>query len=195
MHTQLETWKGKFGKEYTDRNEISWRDRLPVFKTILNGLALNSVLEVGCNRGHNLTALIHLLGDECDIVGVEPNEYAASLARREDLAVFDRDIYDLPFEDGEFDLVFTAGVLIHIPPDNLSDGLHEIYRVSNNYILAIEYFSEEETCIHYRGNDDLLWKRDFPKIYMETFPDLMLLRYGIAATPSKVCWWLWRKGK
>jgi pseudaminic acid biosynthesis-associated methylase len=195
MHKQVETWGGEFGDEYTDRNDIKWQERLPIFKTILDGLVLDSVLEVGCNKGHNLLALTQLLGCGRDIVGVEINEYAANLARRDGLAVFDGTVYDLQFEDGEFDLVFTAGVLIHIPPNKLHTALSEIYRVSGKYILTMEYFSEMATTINYRGRDDLLWKRNFPKIYMGAFPDLVMIRNGVYNITDEVHWWLWRKGK
>lgn len=193
MHEQLEVWKGEFGKEYTDRNEINWQDRLPVFKTILDGLTLNSALEIGCNRGHNLIALSNLLGDDCDIVGIEPNKYAGVLARRDRLTVFDGSVYDLSFEDGEFDLVFTTGVLIHIPPDNLSAAITEIYRVSSRYILAMEYFSPMDVDISYRGHNELLWKRNFPEIYKAAFPDLVMIRKGVYNITGEVHWWLWRK--
>ena len=195
MHEQLEVWKGEFGKEYTDRNKVDWKDRLLIFRGILDGLAVDSVLEIGCNKGHNLVALSHLLGDACNIVGIEPNKYAAVLARRDGLTVFDDSVYDLQFEDGEFDLVFTTGVLIHIPSDRLTNAMTEIYRVSNEYILAMEYFSQVDTSVMYRGNTGLLWNRNFPEIYMTVFPDLIMIRKGICNIPDEVHWWLWRKGK
>lgn len=195
VHEQLEVWRGDFGKEYTDRNEVDWEDRQITFRGILDGLAIDSVLEIGCNRGHNLIALSHLLGDDCDIVGIEPNKYAAVLARRDELTVFDDSVYDLQFGDGEFNLVFTTGVLIHIPSDRLTNAITEIYRVSNEYILAMEYFSPVDISTSYRGSNDLLWKRNFPEIYMTTFPDLIMIRKGICNIPDEVHWWLWRKGK
>ena len=128
-------------------------------------------------------------------MGVEPNKYAVTLARENRLTVFDDSVYDLQFEDGEFDLVFTAGVLIHIPPNELGTALSEIYRVSGKYILAMEYFSEVEENINYRDRDDLLWKRNFPKIYRGMFPDLVMIRKGTYNITGEVHWWLWRKGK
>lgn len=195
MHEQLEVWKGGFGKDYTDRNKIDWKERAPIFQSIIDGLTLDSVLEIGCNRGHNLIALISLLGNECNIVGVEPNEYAATLARGDGLAVFDGNVYNLQFEDGEFDLVFTTGVLIHIPSDKLTEAITEIYRVSNKYILAMEYFSQVDTSVMYRGNTELLWNRNFPEIYKAAFPDLVMIKAGVYNITGEVHWWLWRKGK
>ncbi len=179
MAHQLEVWEGEFGKDYTDRNVIDWRVRLPAFKQMLDGLPIGRALEVGCNRGHNLVAVAELLGGG-DVVGIEPNRYALELARASSVkvGVLYGHAFDLPFKDRYFDLVFTAGVLIHIPLGDLPVALSEIYRVSKRYILAIEYFAEEETTIHYRGHDDLLWKRNFLKYYQTQFPDLTLIRSG-----------------
>jgi len=194
----LRIWEGEFGKAYTDRNVIDWHTRLPAFRQMLDGLPIKRALEVGCNRGHNLIALAELLGGGGDIVGIEPNRYSLELARASStkVGVLYGHAFDLPFKDGYFDLVFTAGVLIHIPLTDLPAALAEIYRVSKRYILAIEYFAEEETVIHYRGHDDLLWKRDFLKHYRTQFPDLTLLRSGYWGPEDgfdRTHWWLLEK--
>src|SRR5215212_5929034 len=82
MTQQLDTWRGDFGEAYTDRNQIDWRTRLPGFREVLAGLELPRVVEVGCNRGHNLIALSELLGETSEIIGIEPNRYARELARQ-----------------------------------------------------------------------------------------------------------------
>ena len=80
MTDQLEIWQGEFGVAYTDRNVVDWRVRLPAFQQMLDGLALQRVLKMGCNRGHNLILVTKLLGESCDVLGVEPNRYAIELA-------------------------------------------------------------------------------------------------------------------
>jgi len=80
---QLEIWRGKFGKAYTDRNIISPEEKKQIFKKILCGLKLSQVLEVGCNRGHNLVAIAELFKN-VEPVGIEPNDYARKLARQRD---------------------------------------------------------------------------------------------------------------
>jgi pseudaminic acid biosynthesis-associated methylase len=177
---QLDTWRGEFGKEYTDRNVVDWHHRLPAFSKMLEGLQLRRVLEVGCNRGHNLRTVQELLGEGTEIFGVEPNPYALSLARSssDKISAVPGNIYDLPFKDGYFDLVFTTGVLIHIPPTRLAEAISEIARVSRRYILAVEYYAEEDTSINYRGHEDLLWKRNFLKHYEANVPGLSLKGTG-----------------
>lgn len=198
MTYQRKMWESDLGKSYTDRNVIDWRTRLPAFRKMLDGLLVKQVCEVGCNRGHNLIALTELIGEGNNIIGVEPNQYALEIARASSVKI--GHLYghasDLPFKDGYFDLVFTAGVLIHIPLEELSIALSEIYRVSKRYILAIEYFAEDEIAIPYHGHDNLLWKRNFLKHYQTQFPDLDLIRSGYWGPEDgfdRVHWWLLEK--
>ena len=195
---QLETWQGEFGKAYTDRNVVDWHTRLPAFKKMLGGLQLTRVLEVGCNKGHNLLALLELLGEGTEIFGIEPNLYALTLARSasDKFSPVPGNIFDLPFKDRYFDLVFTAGVLIHIPTERLVDAMREIGRVARRYILAVEYYSEQDAAIEYRGRTDLLWKRNFLRHYQTNVPDLKLVHAGYWGEQDgfdRTHWWLMEK--
>ncbi len=196
--TELDAWQGDFGTNYTGRNVIEWRTRQPGLRQVLDGLEVKSVLEVGCNRGHNLVALADLLGDEADVVGIEPNRYAQRVARTasDRIAVLNGHAFDLPFKDGSVDLVFTAGVLIHIALERLPAALAEIHRVSRRYVAALEYFAEEETPIPYRGRNDLLWKRNFLKHYQEQYPALEVVKTGYFDMDQgfdRTHWWVLKK--
>lgn len=200
MRPQLEHWGGEFGRAYTDRNVIDWRVRLPAFRTMLSGLNVARVLEVGCNRGHNLLALSELLGEETEVVGVEPNRYALEIARSSSprVAVLRGTIFDLPFRAGHFDLAFTVGVLIHIPLDSLPAAMRELARVSARFVLAVEYFAEEETVVPYHGHQDLLWRRNFLRHFQECLPGHRLLRSGyweLADGFDRTHWWLLEQQK
>jgi pseudaminic acid biosynthesis-associated methylase len=193
MTQQLEMWSGEFGKQYTDRNQVDWRTVVPFLRPMVEGLSLSRVLEVGCNRGHNLRALREILGPGPELIGVEPGRYARELARAAGVDARDANAFGLPFPDGDFDLVFTAGVLIHVALDDLPRAMREVYRCSRRYILAVEYFSAEETVIPYRGHEDLLWKRDFLRHYQSLFPDLTLVRQGYNEEWDRSTWWLLEK--
>lgn len=195
MTHQVKIWEGALGKAYTDQVIIDYRTRLPSFREMLDGLPIKRVLEVGCNRGHNLVALAELLGEGSEVVGVEPNKYALEIARASSvkIGVLYGHASDLPFKDEYFDLVFTAGVLIHVRLLDLAAALTEIYRVSKRYILAVEYFAEEETNVSYRGHENLLWRRDFLMHYQSQFPSLALIRNGHVGPKEgfgKSRWWL-----
>jgi|SRR5208282_3251178 len=159
MSNELEARKGVFGDQYTFRNPVEWRSRVDGFRSIFSGFNVQRILEIGCNRGHNLVALSEILGPTAELVGVEPNLSALHLARRStDKAGFlSGTIYDLPFKNGYFDLVFTCGVLIHIPLEKLPAALRELERVTARYFLLMEYYSEQDEEIVYRGERGLLW--------------------------------------
>ena len=195
---QLETWQGEFGKAYTDRNVVDGQSRVPAFKKMLDGLRLARILEIGCNRGHNLQALLALLGEDVEIFGVEPNTYALTLARSASnrFSPVPGNVFDLPFKDGYFDLTFTCGVLIHVSPESLADAMREIARVTREYILAVEYYAEQDTVIEYRGHSDLLWKCNFLEHYQTSVPGLKLLRSGYWGEEDgfdRTHWWLMEK--
>ncbi len=195
---QIQEWTGPFGDAYTDRNVVDWRTRLPLFRRMLDGLALARVLEVGCNRGHNLVALSELFGGRAAVLGIEPNAHARAIARAmaPGIQVCAGEAYALPIRDGSVDLAFTWGVLIHVPLAALGAALGEIHRVTRRFILAVEYFAPEETPVHYRGHDDLLWKRDFRRHYEERFPDLRLTKegyWGREEGADRVYWWLLKR--
>lgn len=176
MSTQLHEWQGTFGRDYTDRNIVDPASRIDGFRELLDGLDVDAILEVGCNRGHNLVAL-DALGYLA--LGVEPGEYARQIACERDFNVIAGNIYDLPFPDRDADLVFTSGVLIHVPPDKILEALGEMARVSARYLLAIEYHADTETEVPYRGLDGMLWRRDYRSLF-ESLHGFTVIRSGDA---------------
>jgi pseudaminic acid biosynthesis-associated methylase len=168
-------WAGSYGNKYTDRCGVNYKDRIDIFKKLLSGLQLNSILEVGCNRGHNIRAIKETKISE--IRGVEINKYSIDQAF-DKIDIIKGSIYNIPFVDCIFDLVFTAGVLIHIPTKKLQTALKEIYRVSNRYILLIEYFAPEEQGKRYKNflYREGVWLRPYGDIFKKF--DVNLIKSG-----------------
>lgn len=194
MTAQLLHWQGEFGDEYTDRNHVDPQTLVPAFMEMLCGLDVVSVLEVGCNRGHNLQAIRAVL-PRARLAGVDPNQYALNVAAP-GVELGHANAFHLPYQDGEFDLVFTCGVLIHVAAKDLSRAIKEMYRVSDRYLLVIEYHAPEETPVRYRGHDELLWKRDFGREFMDLYPDLGLVWAGFLPRDrgfDDCHWWLFEK--
>lgn len=154
MSTQLDAWRGDFGVAYTQRNQPDWRTRVEGFRRLIPG-DVTSVLEVGCNRGHNLLAL-RALG--IDVRGVEPQDFARGIAENDGLDVHDGTVYDTRCTNNSFDLVLVSGVLTHVPPERLDEAFTELFRVAP-LVLAIEYGGNGEH-VPYRGHDNLLWRHD-----------------------------------
>lgn len=198
MGNQLDKWKGDFGNRYTERNDFDWRKRVRPFGKMLRNLDIKKILEIGCNRGYNLKAIKESRKREVDVSGIEPNTNALKIARSSSTEIdfVEGNAYNIPFENKSFELCLTSGVLIHIPPEKINKAIDEIYRVSKKYILSIEYYSEEEEKIEYRGEEDMLWKRDFCRLYKSRFQNLSIMRKGYWGPEDgfdRCHWWLLKK--
>ncbi len=184
-NAQLKTWKGDFGKKYSDRNTLSLKELERMYKTNygitrtqLNEMFIGKMnrslkaLEVGVNTGNQLLCLQKM--GFVNLYGIEPQDYAVEFSKKrtENINIIKGDVFDIPFKDGYFDIVFTSGVLIHISPRNITKALREIYRCSKKYIWGFEYYSEKYENILYRGNKNFLWKNDFTRLFLDNFPDL-----------------------
>ena len=194
-----ELWSGPFGDRYVERNKEAAQGRRDFWAARLAEIKPASALEVGCNVGGNLVWLAELLGAE-NVAGIDVNEAAIDLAR---LTVPGADLrvgsaYELPYADGAFDLTFTTGVLIHIPPEHLAQAMAEVVRCSRRHVLCGEYHSNEPEEIAYRGERGALFKRDFGSLYQEQHPHLKLIDSGFlpsseGAAWDDVTWWLLEK--
>ena len=136
---ELKEWIGLRGKLYADDNLIDPSTRVEGYKKLIGNLSVKTVLEVGCNRGHNLAA-ISTLGDY-ELHGIDPCEYAIDIARKSvpNAKFTTADAFSIPYPDSYFDLVFTTGVLMHIASRDLPLARAEMCRVSKMHILVIEY--------------------------------------------------------
>ena len=169
------TWYGDFGIRYTLRNKIIPEKLIPFYKKILKGIEVEKILEVGCNRGHNLIAISYC--GQYDLYGIDINPYSILVARdNKEINFALGNISDILYKDNYFDLVMIVGVLIHINPENLKEAIAEVLRVSKKYFLMMEYnydFEEFER-IPYRENVGL-WRGNFKKLVLENFNVRLLL--------------------
>lgn len=163
MNPTEQFWSGDFGDSYTERNRVRWEDRIPFWREIGVLTGAHSAFEIGCNFGPNLLALRSL---GAHVSGVDVNLRAIAEAREQGL-----DVRMCPAERvGELwpqcaDLVFTAGCLIHVPPEQLPAVMASIIQASRRWVLAVEYAADAEEMVTYRGNADRLWRRPFGRLY------------------------------
>lgn len=191
MNEQEQAWSGSFGDEYTRRNnKVDWRARIPFWADIMKFTGARSVYEVGCGAGWNLSAIAEASPYKVRLYGSEINALALAQARACGLSV-----YASPPEFDQLpppaELVFTAGVLIHVAPDNLLTMMNEIIAASSRYVLAIEYAADAEEMIEYRGESNLLWKRNYGALYEAM--GLTLLHTGNATGFDRCTYWLLSK--
>lgn len=196
MSQPLEVWVGEFGDSYIERNgDKTIQSRAAMWRRILRDITPGTILEVGANIGLNIRALQKVTGAR--LLAVEPNNAARRVLKTVTDDAYDGTADKLWLANDTVNLVATCGVLIHIHPDDLADACAEMYRVSNRYIVCIEYFSDKPEEIEYRGQSGMLWKRDFGSFWMEQHPDLKLLDYGFfwrrATGLDNLTWWLWEK--
>jgi len=162
--TDEERWAGKFGDEYHERNDMIPR-RWDFWCEFYKKYSCEKVLEVGCGRASNLL----FMPSEIIGYGIDVNWDAIYEARRLDEI---NPIYgcatDIPFKDNFFDLVFTCGLLIHIPPDDLLRVMSEMVRCSRKYVMMMEYAAEKEEKIKYREGVGL-WKRPYKDLFFSSF--------------------------
>jgi pseudaminic acid biosynthesis-associated methylase len=206
---QTAFWSGDFGKEYSKRNsftQIEW-DKFYIDNWGLTKIRMNEncighlpkdirILEVGCNIGMQLSGLQRM--GFTNLFGIELQREAAEVGKRntEYVNIIQGSGFDIPFKDGFFDLVFTAGVLIHIAPADLKDIMREMYRCSSKYLWGFEYFAEQVTEINYRGNYGFLWKADYCRMFREYFPELTQVKkdfYKYTTNSNQDCMYLLSK--
>jgi SAM-dependent methyltransferase len=99
---------------------------------IVNNLDVQTVLDIGCSTGKSLELLgeHHLLA-----TGVEVSSIAVERAQALGRNVVQGCATQLPFDDGQFDLVCSADVFEHLHPDDAQNACREACRVANHYVF------------------------------------------------------------
>lgn len=175
--SNVDLWAGSFGDDYTVRCEKDYTPRMKFWGDIIYRTKIKSVLEVGCNTGQNIGLISEYLPTfawGCDV-----NQKAINTlhVRHKELNAVRCSGFDLPFKDDYFDLVFTAGVLIHQSPSEVEIMMQEIIRVSNKFVLAMEYGNDIFEEIPYRGQNGALFRGPYGDIYEKKY-GLRLVDHG-----------------
>lgn len=184
---QREFWMGDFGTNYLNRNntietvnELYKKQTGITVEKIFNNFfdKINrecTIIELGCNIGLNLS-ILNKMGFK-NLTGLEINETAFSLAKKNnpDINFINSSIEN--FETTEtYDLVYTAGVLIHINPDTLPLIITKMNHLSKKYIFGFEYYSDNLVEIKYRNHDNSCWKQNFPELIKKLNPFLKTIK-------------------
>jgi len=134
----------------------------------IEAVGAESVLEVGCGYGRLLKEIRQRL--DARLVGADFSESQLQAARghlgavRVPLVLADA-TQGLPFRDAAFDVVYTQGSLMHVPPHLARAYRSELARVSRRYIMHTEDAKETEITFahdneqHYRELDRRLFKK------------------------------------
>ncbi len=205
MNSEEEFWAGDFGDDYLSRNQVQWTKRSPFWEPLIEELRPENVLEVGCNACWNLSAIKVAMDvnglDQRELYGVDVNKKAIELAWRRGFNKARHYPARLIGQNwpNHFDLVFTAGMLIHVAPDDLVETMTSIANAAKKWVLAIEYAPESDDAtrveeVPYRGHDGKLWRCDYGLLYYGLDLGLELVRTGNAGEGFDNCtYWLLRK--
>ena len=177
MSSPRDHWAGINGRKYTTRQALTIESRRKMFADIFDAMLVKpmSVIEFGANVGDNLRAIRQIQGGI--LTGVEINEaLRPELEKAADSAVIGAIQSFNPYR--KWDLAFTRGLLIHIPPNELEAAYATLHNCSNRYIVLVEYYNPTPIEIEYQGQMGLLWKRDFAGDMLDKYPDLRLVDYG-----------------
>ncbi len=173
-------WAGEFGRHYSERNAGNRQieHNTALFRKILSHTNnVKSIIEYGANIGLNLQA-IQALSATYELSAVEINEHAyQQLSRINGVNAYHHSLLDFNTNQ-KWDLCFTKGVLIHVNPELLTRAYDLLYSSSSRYICIAEYYNPVPVSIRYRGNDEVLFKRDFAGEIMDRFNNLALVSYG-----------------
>lgn len=196
-------WKQEYAEDYRSKNS-AFDNELGKegWAKILNKADLieKTYLEIGCNIGRNIDQL-SLLDPELMPSAIEINPEALDFVRtRHSLAQsFCGPAQEAVQPSDAFELVFTCGVLIHIPPEDLLGIMAKMYDWSSRYIVIAEYFNRTPISIEYQGQSELLFKRDFGALFADSF-DVRLVDYGFLwgriydqAGFDDITYWLFEK--
>lgn len=190
LTAQEKIWRTEFGENYNLRNMYSneeldygYKKTMGISRTEMMQRFVGDfdreikILEVGCNIGIMLVNLQEMGFKNLSGIEIQPKAIEHAYERTSGLNITEASAYEIPFEDNEFDLVFTTHVLIHLDPVKINTALKEIYRCSKKYIFGNEYYAENLTEIkNYNGQNNIAWKRNFSGLYSELFPELDLIK-------------------
>jgi len=202
---QEKFWKSSFGSDYIKRHKKSiWvKNNIFFFRNSFKKIKLSqikSILEFGSNIGLNLMALNKLLKLK-KLKAIEINETAYKSLKN--LKYVDPvNVSALDYQVVEkYDLVLSKGFLIHINPNKLKILYKKMFSSckSGGYILIAEYYSPKPESVNYRGNKNVLFKRDFAGEILNNFNNkLKLIDYGFVYHKDKypqgdITWFLLKK--
>ena len=123
-------WRGE--GLYADRDRPGWEEELDVLAEVIAALPPARTLDVACGTGF-LTR--HLRGN---VVGLDQSERMLAVAREQAPAArfVHGDAFTLPFDDGEFDRVFTSYFYCHLEQDERARFLSEARRVAPELVVV-----------------------------------------------------------
>lgn len=125
-----DVWLGR--GRFTHRHDSDWFEEVTLLLGAVASLPPTRTLDVACGTGF-LTR--HLHGD---VVGVDQSAAMLELARERvpGAEFLQADAFDLPFDDGEFERLFTSFFYGHLEDSERTPFLDEARRVARELVIV-----------------------------------------------------------
>ena len=108
---------------------------------------VHTILEAGCGFGRNLQYLVEHGVPATHLHGVDITssllKKACQVPILKQAVLESADVLNLPYQNNNFDLVFTHGLLMHIPPKKIEKAFRELIRTSRKYVVIYEEVSKQ----------------------------------------------------
>lgn len=127
---------GNFYDKYATKNRISRAlvgGFLRSVTSLYRSAGAKSVLEVGCGEGKLADHLVRSAPRPERFLATDLSLERQALDIDPVIEFSEASVYDLPFEDGSFDLVLCCEVMEHL--ERPREALAEVARVARNYVL------------------------------------------------------------
>jgi len=171
--------KDKYTKAWDTGAEGQSKTAIPVFEFLKEKLDKNAkILDIGCGNG----VVVELLKKEgfTNVVGVDITLEGLKLKspnvhyRKQNLYNFQPDlnnyvessITETPFKDDEFDFTFSVDMLEHLPPEEVSKAIKEIYRITKKetyHCIATFEDNRKGFQFHLSVHPIEWWRKEFEK--------------------------------
>lgn len=174
--TQSQHWAGKdlrIIQSYWDSPPATKRSEW--FVEQLKNYEFDSIGEVGFFAGRNLRYIKEAFPNK-EISGVEVNPKAVKFAQEKlgpDVRLICDNLHNLNALYWEADIVFTSGVLIHVPPEDIQRALEfDIIPSAGKYVMHLEQLGNNEVAAGpkhlkpaYKVSDQIQWNPDLAGMY------------------------------
>lgn len=110
------------------------KDAMQLVANKINEIGAKNLIEIGCGFGASLMQLKTAF-PEMDVTGVDISEGYLQMAKERlghlnPTFLKGNIVEKQPFKDGEFDLAFTCGLFIHVPPKDIEKAISETMRIA-----------------------------------------------------------------
>jgi len=163
-------YSGSVGDEYVKRNPNPNAAREPFWRAVLEETEAQSVLEVGCGIGGNLSHMLNVP----TLYGIDVHQPSLDRAKENThgkAKLYKGSATAIPLPQKSVELAFTAGVLIHVSADALARVLKELGRVSSKYVLLVEYVDSHRRAIPWHGHTGILFADAFHLSFWRSNPN------------------------